>query len=136
MKFCQPHWDRLRAAIDVRGLSHLVAKDGADCAGRLQRELREGKPIVDEYDPLMSCHWMIFNEALRQGGMGLLGTPPEGGSYCPICEAVKATKEPYDELPPGATLQERVEKWWIDGPADAALAFCREKGLVPTPAAG
>lgn len=124
MKICQPHWDRLRAAIDARGLSHLVAKSGEECVGRVARELKQGQPIADEYDPLMSCNWMIFEQALRCGGIRLMGTPPEGGEYCPICEAVKALAAQ------DGTTEEEALKEWIDGPADGALAYAREKGLV------
>ena len=61
---CQGHWDRLRAAIADRGLSALVADSGEKAASNMARELAEGKPTVDTYDPLMAAFWAISNNGM------------------------------------------------------------------------
>lgn len=112
MKFCQPHWGSLRAAIDARGLAPLVAKSGQAAHANLVAEL-DGSADASNYDPLMSAHWMISGRALELGGLYLLN-----GEYCPLCEVEEHTK-------PGAAQE------WIEGCTDSVLAHCRKLGLVP-----
>lgn len=57
MKFCQEHWDRLRAKIDERGLAHLVGA-GDLAAAQVKDQLKQGVTPVN-FDPLMSAHWGI-----------------------------------------------------------------------------
>lgn len=89
MKFCQDHWDRLRAAITARGLDELVAADGAQAARRLAAELDAG-PSLTNFDPLMGAHNAILNNALTNMPPGaaitMLQAPddaPDKG--CPLC---------------------------------------------------
>lgn len=63
MRFCQDHWDRLRAAIDERGLSHLIAPDGETAVAQIKQELEQG-PSAVTFDPLMSAHWAIVSNAM------------------------------------------------------------------------
>jgi hypothetical protein len=114
MKFCQPHWDKLRAALKERGVDHLGAKTGEQAIADMSADF-DGRER--EYDPLMDCHWMITNRALESGGLYLMGAKEDGSQYCPVCEA-EAHGVPVDS--------------WINGAADAGLAHCRELGLVPT----
>lgn len=110
MKFCRPHWDALRKAIDERGLSHLVAKSGDVATERMVREVQGGASPAD-FDPLMSAHWAIAGQYLKDVGL-------EGmGNGCPLCSVGK-----YDS--------ERVMNW-IDGASDDALAYARHHSLVP-----
>lgn len=127
MQFCQKHWDMLRAAINDRGLSHLVAKSSEEAMESIVAQLQGGE---GDYDPLMDCYWMITNRALEVGGLYLLS-----GDLCPVCEAMKHTAHipalgSTTNEPAGA---EWVEKHWIDGPADAVLKHCQQQGLT-TPA--
>lgn len=95
MKFCQGHWDRLRKAIDDRGLGHLVAPDGKaaaqQMADQLERADRGEEPFTPvNYDPLMAAHWAIVNavSALAPGIALHLMMPDEDGSEkCPLCYA-------------------------------------------------
>lgn len=112
MRICQTHWDKLRAAIDARGISHLGAKTGEEAMEDMKAAM-EGRE--HDYDPLMDCNWMITTKALELGGLWLMGMDEHGEEFCPICEAVRA----------GAP-----EDHWIDGPADEALAECRRRGLT------
>lgn len=76
MKMCQRHWDGLRAEVDRLGMSHLVAKDGAEAVDRA---------VKGEDDPLMRCYWMITNRALEAIGLDLLVVGPNGEEVCPQC---------------------------------------------------
>lgn len=115
MKFCQPHWDELRKAVDDRGLSHLVAGDGQKAFEAMAREL-EGRPEPGDWDPLMAAHWAITAHALECGGLYLMGEDEQGNQYCPLCEAAKHKANPTE---------------WINGCADAMLENARQKNLVP-----
>lgn len=81
MKFCQPHWSDLRAAIDARGLTPLVAADGRTAARNMAAELHGQPESIKTFDPLMSAHWAIASNALELVGMRLMF-----GELCPICE--------------------------------------------------
>jgi len=110
----------LRKAIEDRGLSHLVAKSGEEAFENMKAEL-QGESS-GSYDLLMNCNWMICTAALKEGGLYLLSGKEDGTPYCPICEDV--AHNPPEE-------KEEVETWWIDGPADSVLEYCRDEGLVP-----
>lgn len=95
MKFCQPHWDRLRAQIENKGLSHLVAQGGGLAATQLLDQLSSRKVTPENFDPLMGAHWAICANAmefLNKSGVSplyLLGDgsgAPEGRNDCPLCE--------------------------------------------------
>lgn len=117
MKICQRHWDMLRAAIDARGLSHLVARSGEEAIQRLARA--DGTSDILDYDPLMVCNWMIMNQGLHSGGPYLLTA-----DLCPICESFKVWVD-------AENTEADIERWWIEGPADAALLHCQLNGLAP-----
>lgn len=108
MQICQKHWDRLRKALDDRGIGHLGAKSGEDAMRNIVTEL-EGRGAENDYDPLMDCNCMISSQGLQVIGLKLL----QSVEICPICEAMQ-----------------QCEEWWINGPSDAALMTAKEKGLV------
>lgn len=124
MRICQHHWKMLRQAIADRGLEHLGARSGQEAALALVTEL-EGRGAENEFDLLMCCNNMIWTRGLESGGLYLMGQKKDGSEYCPVCEALD-----HVAPPPGMTAED-CERWWIDGPADAALARSRKKGLVP-----
>jgi hypothetical protein len=116
MKFCQPHWTALKTAVEARGLGHLIAANGRDAAARVAADLK-GAAEVDDYDPLMSAHWMIVNRVLEHMGLALMFD-----DLCPVCEAIEGHKQ--------VMTRDEVEQYYIDGPADAVLAHCRELGIA------
>jgi hypothetical protein len=122
MKICKPHWDKLRTALRERGIDHLGAKSGKEAADDAVTELQGGDP---EYDPTMACNNMIWSQGLKMGGLYLMSQKEDGSEYCPICEAIAHMQ------PPSGMTKEEQERSWIDGPADAALAESRRRGLVP-----
>jgi len=112
MKFCQPHWNELRKAIDNKGLGHLVASSGEAAMERVIAEVK-GEDTTATYDPLMSAHWMICGQALENGGLYLLN-----GDYCPLCELEKHSN------------REMVINW-IEGCTNQVFEDCLAKGLKP-----
>jgi len=129
MKPCDKHWTMMRAAVEERGITHLIKtaqQNHAAIVDQLERtdagrQPDAGAPRADEFDPLMSAYWMVMSRALEHGGLYLMHTPEGGGHYCPICEAIKHTPD---------STPEATERHWIDGPADAALAQAAQLGLV------
>lgn len=113
MKICQFHWDELRQALKDRGLDHLGAKNAQEAIVAMATDL-EGRGAENEYDPLMSCNWMIMSQGLEMCGLSLIGLREDGTPHCPICEAGRSWM-----------------RSWIDGPADAALEECKVRGLLP-----
>jgi len=77
MMMCQEHWDRLRRAIDERGLSHLIARDSKRALEALTKEA-EGTAGPNDYDPFMAANWAIMSQALKCGGLYLMEDGPDG----------------------------------------------------------
>ena len=66
MKFCMPHWDQLKAAIEERGLMGLVSKDGVVAVDKIKRDLNQEGTAVENFDPLMAANFAIWSNALRE----------------------------------------------------------------------
>lgn len=86
-----PHWETLRAAIDARGLSSLVAESGEEAATKMMYATQEGTTI-DNFDPLMMAHNAIFSNSLTfaadflgPNGLMMLQVDIPEELQCPIC---------------------------------------------------
>jgi len=92
VKFCDEHWERLKDAIRQAGLWSLVSEDGEHAARKLQSEMSDGS-TVDNFDPLMAAHNLIFGCALEmihtqydQNLLMLMAGSAEHPEWaCPIC---------------------------------------------------
>jgi hypothetical protein len=119
VKFCQPHWEKLRAAIDERGLTHLVAQGGAQAARNLAAESRDG-PSIQTFDPLMAAHNAIwFNAMQTPVGMTLMFANDDGSERCPIC----FPRDEHAKVCPGAPeclVSASTFEAWIDLAAEGA----------------
>ena len=116
MKFCQPHWEKLREAIKARGLWQLVASSGKEVVDRLKK---------DGFDPLMAAHNMIVGRTLDVAGLGPMTSRPDGSEWCPLCYL-------QQNCPcglPGCAA--RFEEW-IDGASNGAREEAVRLGLVGT----
>jgi hypothetical protein len=134
MKCCDKHWAAFRAGIEARGLTHLVAKSGEEALSNVMLDLLDDEEAP--YDPLMQCNWMVMGQALKGGGLYLMGQRADGSDYCPVCEAMNnLSGVPPNGSPPGTpgVGAEWVENHWTNGVMDAVLAECRKRGLVPAP---
>jgi hypothetical protein len=107
MKICESHWEKLRAAIKVRGIYDLVSDSGEEAIKRTV-EVINGVDTVENFDPLLSANYMICGNALSAGGLYLMGVDESGKHYCPLCEA---EKHQFTN--------------WIDKAADAAAAHAK-----------
>lgn len=67
MRFCQRHWDLMRAAVEARGLTPLVAQGGKAAVENIVDELKHGSN-TDNFDPLMAMHWNIATNLLEKLG--------------------------------------------------------------------
>lgn len=123
MMICEKHWAMIRAALKVRCLDHLGAKDGETAIQNVVMQV-EGDDVP--YDPLMACNWMIMGRALDVGGLYLMGAKPDGSHYCPLCECI--LNRP-DDMPEEDAIK-IVENHWIEGPATVALEYCQKHKLV------
>lgn len=125
MQMCQSHWDALRAAIDARGDSRFVGQDGQAARARLIREL-EGTDGPDDFDPLMSSMFAIFNNAMdnvarhapsqQEGASAALAFM--GADLCPLCELNALHQRDCREE--GCTF---TYDNWIERAADDAHAY-------------
>ena len=123
MKICESHWDKLRTAIDERGLSHLVAKDGAKAASQIAAQLN-GSEAKEDYDPLMSAYWAITGNSIK--AFGLDSMREDFG--CPLCALDTHAAECKDEACPKYTGTD-----WVTLAADGQLSIAKEMGLIGEP---
>ena len=122
MQFCQGHWDTLKKAIDERGLSHLIAKDGQAAVAEAKDQLNGTTDPSVAPDPLMQAHWMITGRVMEIAGLGMMYEEecaicdlPTG--HCPLCEVEHGAG-------PGSAQN------WINGCADQILAEYRQSGWM------
>lgn len=83
MKFCQTHWDKLRAEVSSAGLDSFVSKDHVQAAVRFVASA-DGQ-TRDNFDPLLVAHNMILSNALDLVGIELLVLDQDGNDRCPLC---------------------------------------------------
>lgn len=116
MKFCQPHWEKLRRAIDERGLAHLIAKGGEQAARNMAAELRQGASI-QSFDPLMAAHNAIWMRAMDVAGLAVMAPNENGTERCPICFLNQAHAAEC-QGPPCGLPRDTAFDHWIDRAAD------------------
>lgn len=73
----------------------------------------------------MHAHNMIQSKAVETFGIWLITMDENGNHRCPVCECVKSFPPP-----PEGHRYKTNEEYFIDGPADAALAYCHEHNLI------
>ncbi len=76
MKFCQVHFDRLKAEISDRGLWKFVAQNAEEA----NRRMRAG-----EFEPLIGAVALMVRNAIDEGGEEVTHDNDDGSSRCPIC---------------------------------------------------
>ena len=119
-KWCQPHWDALRTAVEQRGLAHLISRGAAAAAAMVADELRLGsRRDAEGFDPLIRAWGMISRRGLEMGARI---------SECPLCFVQRHLDECFEPTCDRSTPTE-----WIDGATDSLLAYARKLGLVISP---
>ena len=113
MNWCKPHWDRLREAIDIRGLSKFGAQSGEQAAKEIADELEGKEPA---FDPLMGS-WTRLNanmlSSLEKQGRASF----ELMMTCPMC-ILEFDGQPH------------LVDNWINGVIDDALRYAQEQRLI------
>lgn len=128
MRYCLDHWNVLRAGVDARGMSHLVAQGGEAAVEALQRNLN-GESTAADWDPLMAAHWGIARRVLdRMGpnGIAAFGDP----DWCPLCEIQQSYQ--WWDAPgrPPRPAEALDAQGWANSCLDSMLAYAREQKLI------
>lgn len=110
MQFCDVHWQKLRAAIDARGLSDYVPANGTEAADKMRDATTRGEFTAANFDPLMGAHNTIVRNALNLAGLAVL--QHDG---CPICYLT----EEHARTCTTPNCAQDFERW-IDYAADGA----------------
>jgi hypothetical protein len=77
VQFCEEHWTRLKTAIAVEGIDHLVPS-GKEALANIVHELEHGASAAT-FDPLMASHWAIVGRIAEHAPEVVL---IDG---CPLC---------------------------------------------------
>lgn len=116
MRFCEEHWDKLRAAIEAEGLSHLIAKDGSHAARNFADALERDKDTLANFDPLMTAHWAIISRiadvdprVLFAEGCPLCFAQDEHEAHCVDVDC-KVTRETFEAWIPSVAAA-MVDRW-------------------------
>jgi hypothetical protein len=123
-KICPEHWNQLREAIETRGMSHLIAKDGKVATDNVVASL-QGIDTKENFDPLMSANFAILGNSVQCFGIDILGE----SAPCPLCLLDKHVKECVD---PECQMKQSGTDW-IGFAADGSLETARELGLIGAP---
>ena len=134
MRFCQPHWDKLRDAIKARGIWSFVATSGEQAVAQLSSEIEQHKHTAANYDPLMGAHWAIVNNAMGStpAGLALLSPNKDGTDRCPLCY-INGERHRHAQVDPENWSRADDQAFydeWIDRAADDARAKCVSLGLL------
>lgn len=124
MNICQHHWDKLRAAVEERGMSHLVAQSGEQAADDFVAQL-EGRSTIKNWDPLMAAWSNLGRVGLKRCGLAAFNP-----DFCFLCEVQKS----FDQVKTTAEFnpeRHRDADWWIASCMDAMLSYARGQGLMP-----
>lgn len=121
MKICEKHWSELRAAIDERGLSKLVAPNGEVAARRAVAELSECV-TKENFDPLLFAHNGIVRGAIAAAGLAVMLNNEDGTERCPICFCIEHC---LCDLGEGCHF-----KHWIESAANVTAERAAELDLV------
>lgn len=124
MKFCMDHWNALKAAVEARGLGHLIARSGDAVAGRVSTEATQG-PSKETFEPLLGAHNAILSNALRIAGLAVMMPNEDGSERCPLCFLITNCGCPEKGTPQCAFAK------WIDHAADDMVTAAKELGAIP-----
>lgn len=128
MKFCEKHWERLKGAIDDRGLKPFCATSSEDMGKRMKADLEAAEvgrePPATTFEPLMGAHNAILSNTLRAAGLEVMFTKADGSEWCPVCFLMTC--------PCGDPACAAKYEGWIERAADDMLAAAKELGLVKT----
>jgi hypothetical protein len=123
MKLCQECWNKLKQAVDERGLSNLIAKNGEVAASQIAEQLTTGSTPTN-YDPLMAANMAIWSESLRAFGLSMMAED----APCPLCEKTRIESICID-----LNCSKQTGDDWIQFAAEDQLQYAIHMGYVPKP---
>lgn len=127
VSMCQNCWEELREAIKMRGLDHLVSKNGHSLADRMQR-MAAGDRGNDNFDPLIQATLAIYANMVRAFGAAL-GSP--NAPPCILCWMNEHANDECDN--PDCSGKHDSGHDWINYAADGQLKDAQKRGLVSLP---
>jgi hypothetical protein len=116
-RYCGVHGSMLCGAIEARGLDVLIAKNDAEAFERL---VAEAEGDSEAFEPLLALCNHFMAELVRCDVLDMMGAPPDGGHYCPLCE--------FEKHQEGFIAAEAVSI-----SADAMRTYALEEGLIAKP---
>lgn len=121
MKICANHWTELKTAIDRRGLSGFIAKDGEEAIRKITSSFGNDK---DSFDPLIQANVAIWSNAIEAFGEDI----NTENAPCPLC-----TMDYHAATCKDAECNNETGADWIKFAADEQLEIAREMGLLGEP---
>lgn len=115
MRMCKTHWEKLRSALETRGLGAFIAKTDEELKAKFDKE-------PPDFEALLGAHNAILSNALNAAGMELMQKEPDGSERCPLCF--------LKTCPCGDPACAARYESWIDHAADDALVEAKRLGLV------
>jgi hypothetical protein len=110
MRICTLHWEQLKTAIDERGLTPFISKDGEEAIKRIAGSL--SNKSADTFDPLIQANVAIWNNAIEAFSTDILKDDAP-------CKDVGCNKETGSD--------------WIRYAADGQLQNAKDMGLLGEP---
>jgi hypothetical protein len=102
MRWCQPHWDGLRAEVDRQGLGEHVGRDGEAVMGKLVASAEAGDVTLESFEPLMAAMLAVNSYVAHAFADGNL-LAVYGLEGCPVCfvdeHHMPACQDPAHEKP-------------------------------------
>lgn len=120
MKFCAPHWQKMRDAVRERDMERFIARSPEAAMRRLHDEMT-GTAAPDDFDPLMWMNNILWSKLLELGGINLMMPNEDGSDRCPLCFMNEAHKAACEV--PDCTYTHDIA---IDWAANAAKAYVDE----------
>lgn len=122
MQICKEHMERLRKAVEDKGVGHLISDEFDVILNRIREEFL-GNPPRDSYDPLTHAIYTLMSNALLYGGGYLLMQQPDGSYLCPCCEV-------NHHIPEGIEGNS-ADEWFISNASEDGYRGAEKNGLVP-----
>jgi hypothetical protein len=121
MQLCTLHWADLKTALDERGLTKFISKDGGVAIKAL---VAATSGAGDTFDPLMQASIMIMAQAIQSFGQEIMAED----APCPLCaldyHAAHCTA-------PGCKNETGAD--WVRFAADEQLSNAKQMGLIGEP---
>lgn len=134
--FCDKHWTMLRQEVEDQGMGKFIGGNGEIAAMKMMGELQSDEDILDNFDPLMRCFFMLMNKTLDIFGPTALFDPEWDCTICKCNEQVnengscKCSDPDCHNKAPGSMPNFEI---WLTGPESCVWSvkkYMQEKGWL------